>query len=66
MIVKLLTDDHLKCLSLKGGCRGSYESTHVKMPHCWKSHATAQLLKTVSVYLKIIENKCEEITLLGI
>ena len=30
-------------LSLKGGCRGSSESTHVKMPHCWKSHATAQM-----------------------
>ena len=30
-------------LSLKGGCRGWSESTqsHVKMPHCWKSHATA-------------------------
>ena len=30
MIVKLLTDDHLEFLSLKGGCRGSSESTHVK------------------------------------
>ena len=26
-------------LSLKGGCTGSSESTLVKMPHCWKSHA---------------------------
>ena len=43
MIVKLLTEHHLECLSLKGGCRGSSESTHVKMPHCWKSHALAQL-----------------------
>ena len=42
MIVKLLTEHHLECLSLKGGCRGSSESTHVKMPHCWKSHALAQ------------------------
>ena len=24
-------------------CTGSYESTLVKMPHCWKSHAAAQL-----------------------
>ena len=39
MIVKLLTEHHLECLSLKGDCRGSSESTHVKMPHCWKSHA---------------------------
>ena len=29
--------------SLKGCCRGSSESTHVKMPHCWKSHDTAQI-----------------------
>ena len=43
MIVKLLTEHHLECLSLKGGCRGSSESTHVKMPHCWKSHALAHL-----------------------
>ena len=44
MIVKLLTEHHLEFLSLKGGCRGSSESTHVKMPHCWKSHALAQML----------------------
>ena len=43
MIVKLLTEHHLEFLSLKGGCRGSYESTHVKIPHCWKSHALAHL-----------------------
>ena len=42
MIVKLLTEHHLEFLSLKGDYRGSSrESTHVKMPHCWKSHATA-------------------------
>ena len=27
MIVKLLTEHHLELLSLKGGCRGSFEST---------------------------------------
>ena len=43
MIVKLLTEHHLEFLSLKGSCRGSSESTHVKMPHCLKSHALAQL-----------------------
>ena len=43
MIVKLLTEHHLEFLSLKGGCTGSSESTHVNMPHCWKSHVTAQL-----------------------
>ena len=44
MSVKLLTEHHLECLSLKGGCRGSFESTHVKMPHCWKYHALAYLV----------------------
>ena len=44
MIVKLLTEYHLEFLSLKGGCRGSSESTHVKMSHCWKSHALAQIV----------------------
>ena len=31
---------HLECfkISLIGGCIGSSESIHVKMPHCWKSH----------------------------
>ena len=43
MIVKLLIEHHLKCLSLKGGCRGSSDSTHVKMPHCWKSHALVHI-----------------------
>ena len=44
MIVKLLTEHHLECLSLKGGCRGSSKSTYVKMSHCWKSHALAQII----------------------
>ena len=35
---RLLTEHHLEFLSLKGGCKGSSESTFVKMPHCWKSH----------------------------
>ena len=34
---------HLEFLSIKGGCRVSSESTHVKMPHCWKSHALAPI-----------------------
>ena len=41
MIVKLLTEQHLGFLSLKGGCRDSSESTLFKMSNCWKSHATA-------------------------
>ena len=42
MSVKLLTEHHLRFLSLKGGCIGSSESTLVKMPHCWKLRVTAQ------------------------
>ena len=53
MIVKLLTEHHLECLSLKGGCRGSLESTHIKMPHCWKSHALAQLIQQNDVSLGV-------------
>ena len=44
MIVKLLTEHHLEFLSLKGGCRGWSESTHVKKPICWKSHALAHII----------------------
>ena len=44
MIVKLLTEHHMEFLSLKGGCRGSSESTLVKMPHCWKSHVAAHII----------------------
>ena len=44
MTVKLLTEQHLEFLSLKAGCRGSSESVHGKMPHCWKSHVEAQII----------------------
>ena len=43
MIVKLLTEHHLEFLSIKGGCRGSSESTLVKMSNCWKSHDAAHI-----------------------
>ena len=51
MIVKLLTEHHVELLSLKRGCRGSSESAHVKMPHCWKSHALAHILNTLTDWL---------------
>ena len=44
MNIKLLTEHHLEFLSLKGGCRGSSESIHIKMPHCWKSHVAVQMV----------------------
>ena len=54
MIVKLLTEHHLEFLSLKGGCRGSSESTIVKMSNCWKSHALAHfILQLISFLVKI-------------
>ena len=48
MIVKLLTEHHL------GSCTGSYESTLVKMPHCWKSHA--RYISVSDVFYAFIEN----------
>ena len=48
MIVKLLTEHNLEFLSLKGGYKGSSESTLVKMPHCWKSHVMAQIASLLS------------------
>ena len=44
MTVKLLTEEHLEFLSLKGDCKGSSESIHVKKPHCWKSHVAAHMV----------------------
>ena len=49
MIAKLLTEHHLEFLSLSGGFRGSSESTHVKMPHCWKSHVTAHIFLQIMI-----------------
>ena len=48
MIVKLLTEHYLEFLSLTGGYTGSSESTHVKMPYCWKSYALAQMFFSYS------------------
>ena len=48
MTVKLLAEQHLEFLSLKGGCTGLFESIHVKMPHCWKSHVTAQIIRPLA------------------
>ena len=57
MIVKLLTEHYLECLSLKRGCRGSYESTLVKMSNCWKSHAVAQLLYIITSHVQIRDHQ---------
>ena len=44
MIVKLLSEHHFEFLSLEGGCRGSSESTHIKMSNRWKSPAAAHII----------------------
>ena len=44
MSVKLLTEHHLRFLSLKGGCTSSPESPLVKMPNCCKSRVTANFV----------------------
>ena len=45
MSVKLLTEQHLEVLSLKGVCTGSSESTLVKIRHCWKSLVAANIFR---------------------
>ena len=60
MKVKQLTEHHLEFLSLKGGCTDLSESTHVKMPHCWKSHALAHILymyKVWNIFFFLFSNK---------
>ena len=58
MNIKLLTKHNLEFLSLKGGCTGSSESTLVKMPHCWKSHVKAHVLKLYGEFLSF--QRCGE------
>ena len=43
MSLELLTEHRLQFLSLRGGCKGSSDSTPVKMPQCWKSHVAAHM-----------------------
>ena len=56
MIFKLLTEHHLEFLGLREGCRGRSESTHFKMPHCWKSHATARMLSSTVTLVGYLAN----------
>ena len=52
MTVKLLTEHHLKFLSLKGDYKGSSESTLVKIPHCGKSHVAPEAIQAASTFLR--------------
>ena len=56
MSVKLLTEHYLEFISVKGGCTGSFESTLVKMQHCWKSRVTAHINFDDIIFKSI--NKC--------
>ena len=58
MSVKLLTKHTLEFLSLKGGFKGSSESTLVKMPLCWKPHVKAQLFSFDLAYFILFTNTC--------
>ena len=49
MSVKLLPEHRLEFLSLNGGCTGSFESIHVKMTHCLKSHVASHIAILVAV-----------------
>ena len=51
MIVKLLTEHHLEFLSLKGGCRGSSESTLVKMSN-FVENLMPRLIMIILPYLE--------------
>ena len=54
MTIKLLIEKHWEFLSLKGGCTGLSESTHVKIPHfCLMSqlnYVWKQLLQVTKNY----------------
>ena len=63
MSVKLLTEYHVVCLSLKGDCTGSSESALVEMPHCWKSHVAAHIVlmpKKYFFYFTFLPACCHE------
>ena len=53
---KLLNEQHLISI-LKRRVTGSPVSIRVKMPHCWKSHVAAHILKT-EVMTAIVEVQC--------
>ena len=61
MILKLLTEHHLEFLSLKGGYRGSSESTLVKMSNCKLLEISCS--GSYAFYLQVHRNKDMTISL---
>ena len=57
-----MAEQHLEFLSFTGGCTGSSESIHVKMPYCWKSHVTAHLMEIEMAQQQV---KTVDINLIG-
>ena len=51
MTVKLLTEYNLRFLSLKEDCTGSFESTLVKMSHCWNIYYIIYLFHNLIDFL---------------
>ena len=68
MSVKLLTEHHFELLSFKGGYTGSSESTLVKMPYCWNSHAAAHMYMFASITSKkkalLLLDECATVVIL--
>ena len=58
MTVKLLTEQYLEFLSLKGGCTGWPESILVEMPYGWKSHVTAHMILSKKLITKGLISLC--------
>ena len=56
MSVKLLTEHHLRFLSLKGDCTGSSESTLVKMPYRWKLRVMAHIYRGSDISAYVLLN----------
>ena len=65
MSVKLLTEHNLEFLSLKGGFTGSYESTLIKVPHSWKSHANYSVFSSSAtegvLFMQVCETTCQDV-----
>ena len=48
MTLRLLVEQDLELLSLKGGCTGWSESTFVKIFHYWKVHVAAHMGNSIA------------------
>ena len=56
MTVKLLTEQNLYFLTLKGGCTGLFASNHVKMSHCWNYHVAGLIFVAALKKIDALQN----------